>query len=314
MNRFIRNLLILMRVANLPTVWSNVTVGWTFGICLLAFDLRDSRQLLELIFSVRLALLLSGVSCIYAAGMILNDVFDWGWDRERRPERPLASGQVSLSTAKTIASCLLGAGTFLIIFSSDVIARLNVAGLVAILVAAIFIYNRWHKGVLWAPYVMGLCRFMLPLIGFFASGAAAFASPSTFLILFTHAGSLLLLTVSITLLARDETRPGGVTSSKDALLLMVPAALLILLPWNVVIAVSALGYWFWILGSNRRHPLPSGVGGRVEDRLAAFPFIDALAVGLFFGFLPLMAVITVHAFILSCFVLILIGRRFIPVT
>jgi hypothetical protein len=35
----------------------------------------------------------------------------------------------------------------------------------------------------------------------------------------------------------------------------------------------------WIWFSNRRHPLPAGVPGRVSDRLAASPFLDYLVVG-----------------------------------
>jgi hypothetical protein len=123
-----------------------------------------------------------------------------------------------------------------------------------------------------------------------------------------------LLTVSITLLARHETRPTGLTSNKDFLLLFVPIPLLVVLPWNGLILVSAVGFWLWVLISNRRHPLPLGVGGRVEDRLAAFPFIDAMAVGLAFGIFSPLVTVVVHAFLLGCLVLILVGRRFVPVT
>jgi hypothetical protein len=35
----------------------------------------------------------------------------------------------------------------------------------------------------------------------------------------------------------------------------------------------------WIWNSNRRHPLPTGVPGRVSDRLAASPFLDYLILG-----------------------------------
>ncbi len=314
MNRIFRNILILSRVANLPTVWSNVTAGWTFGVCLLAFDLHNGQKLLELIFNLQLVLLLIGASCIYAAGMILNDIFDRDWDRAHRPERPLVTGRISLSTARAVASVLLGTGIVLTILSGAPSARLSVGILVSVLIAAVFIYNRWHKGVTWAPYIMGLCRSILPLIGFFAAGAASSASSTAFLILLTHVASLWILTVSITFLARHETSLGGASSVVDYVLLLVPVPLLVILPWNGPIVVSALGYWLWVMGSNQRRPLPAGVVGRVEDRLASFPFIDAMLVGLTFGILPSIAVATVHAFTLSCFVLVLIGRRFVPVT
>ncbi len=314
MIRFCRNMLVMMRVANLPTVWTNITAGWVLGICLVAFDVGDHSRLLGLIFNLRFGLILFGASAVYAAGMILNDIFDWGWDKEHRPERPLASGQVSLAAAKTVAISLLGIGVALVILGAAPAARFLAAQLVLILVGFVFVYNRWHKGVAWAPYVMGLCRFMLPVIGFAAVGAAPVASATAIGILFTYAASLWLLTVSITLLARHETRPEGLRSKKDFLLLLVPVPLLTVLPWNGLIWVSAAGFWLWVLISNRRHPLPLGVGGRVEDRLAAFPFIDAMAVGLAFGILSPLVAVVVHAFLLGCFVLIIVGRRFVPVT
>ena len=44
-------------------------------------------------------ILLSGVT-LYWAGMILNDVFDIDRDRQERPSRPLAAGNISLAAAK----------------------------------------------------------------------------------------------------------------------------------------------------------------------------------------------------------------------
>lgn len=310
----LRNMLVLMRAANLPTVWSNLLAGWVLAITFGNASTADSRQTLELIFNSQLLLLLLGGSGVYVAGMIMNDIFDWGWDREHRPERPLASGRVSLATAKVWAWALLIAGSILLVAGSASGARVAVVAMVLTLNILILIYNRWHKGVAWAPYVMGLCRFMLPLIGFMAAGPSAVASSRVWLILFIHATSLWLLTVSITLLARHETRPTGLTSNKDYLLLFIPVPLLAVLPWNGLIWVSAVGYWLWVLISNRRHPLPVGVGGRVEDRLAAFPFIDAMTVGMALAILSPLVVVTAHAFILACFVLVLIGRRFVPVT
>ena len=314
MNARIRALLVLMRVSNLPTVWSNIFAGWTLGLCLRSSDIHDSQKLVGLFFNFNLLLLLVGASCVYAAGMVLNDLFDLGWDREHRPERPLVAGRLSLSSARVATVCLLTAGASLIILGSASLARNYVGVQVLALVGLIFIYNRWHKGVAWAPYVMGLCRFMLPLIGFVATGAGPAASTFALKVLFNHAASLWLLTVLITLLARYETRPSGLTSDKDFLMLLVPIPLLGVLPWNGLIWVSAVGFWLWVLISNRRHPLPAGVGGRVEDRLAAFPFVDAMVVGLAFGIVAPVVAVVLHAFLLGCLVLILIGRRFVPVT
>ena len=71
--RQLRTLLVLGRVSNLPTVWSNCLAGWwlggggNFG---------------------KLPLLLFGASALYTGGMFLNDAFDAESDRQRRPSGP----------------------------------------------------------------------------------------------------------------------------------------------------------------------------------------------------------------------------------
>ena len=55
----------------------------------------------------------AAVVALYAAGMVLNDVCDLELDRVERPERPLPSGAVSVSTAATVGAALLAAGVAL---------------------------------------------------------------------------------------------------------------------------------------------------------------------------------------------------------
>ena len=75
--RRFRTLLLVSRVANLPTLWSNCLAGWwlsgggAWG---------------------RLALLLPGVSALYLGGVFLNDAFDAESDRQRRAVRPFPRG------------------------------------------------------------------------------------------------------------------------------------------------------------------------------------------------------------------------------
>ena len=63
----LRTLLLLGRISNLPTVWSNCLAGWILG--------GGGTAL-------RLALLCLGASCLYIAGMFLNDAFDAEFDRQ----------------------------------------------------------------------------------------------------------------------------------------------------------------------------------------------------------------------------------------
>src|SRR5476649_222894 len=81
--RQLRTLLILGRMSNLPTVWSNCLAGWW---------LSDGGNFWKL------PLLLVGVSALYTGGMFLNDAFDADFDQQRRVSRPIPSGQISVET------------------------------------------------------------------------------------------------------------------------------------------------------------------------------------------------------------------------
>ena len=69
-----RTLLVLARISNVPTVWSNC-----FAASLLAGGTSGSR----------LALLCLGATLLYTGGMFLNDAVDQVFDRQYRPERPI---------------------------------------------------------------------------------------------------------------------------------------------------------------------------------------------------------------------------------
>src|SRR3954466_5310656 len=77
----LRTLLVLGRVSNLPTVWSNCLAGWLLS--------RGGAP-------DELFLLCAGTSLLYVGGMFLNDVFDIEFDRQHRSERPIPSGAASL--------------------------------------------------------------------------------------------------------------------------------------------------------------------------------------------------------------------------
>jgi len=104
--------------------------------------------------------------CLYAAGLILNDLHDEAFDREHRPERPLPSGRVSRVAAARLCSSLTALG---------VICALPLgrpAFLTALLLAAlVYAYNLVFKGHrLGASVCMGLCRGCSLLVGAAAVG------------------------------------------------------------------------------------------------------------------------------------------------
>jgi 4-hydroxybenzoate polyprenyltransferase len=136
-----RAYLLLSRISNLPTVWSNVIAGAVAsGAAFAPFDIG------------RLA---AGMSFFYTAGMFLNDVFDREFDRTHRPDRPIPVGDVSLAAAAEVASLLIAVGLLLIAGQTQYSPPLAWS---AALVLAILYYNWRHKRDPFGPLWMGLCR------------------------------------------------------------------------------------------------------------------------------------------------------------
>lgn len=303
----LRPWLILSRGSNLPTVWSSTMAGWLLGA-------YWSRNILRLQLGLTdgpsaevawwpLPWLLLAVSAIYVGGMILNDVFDAAWDTQHRPLRPIPSGQVSADTAYVVGFSLLLAGAVGAVvvrilharaFPLDSVERLNshageVVVVAGLLVAAVLVYNRWHKGVVWAPVVMGLCRALLPILGLVVAGIS-FDSLGwtgwTFVLLCSF--TLWLLTFTLTWVARHEATDANPPAWTSWVIYLVPypaiLALYGLSMGSIFVLPISLLYVAWIWFSDRRHPLPAGVPGRVSDRLAAFPILDYLLLSSVLGF------------------------------
>jgi 4-hydroxybenzoate polyprenyltransferase len=328
----LRAWLVLTRGSNLPTVWSNLVAGWLLGY-VYTDRFPWATGLLVSLFG-----LLLGVSLIYVGGMILNDAFDARWDAERRSTRPIPAGLVSARSAFIVGCLALAFGAWAAIAASLGGHRAITGVLVALLIAGVLVYDRWHKGVSWAPAVMGLCRALLPLIGFFAVGGLIDGPHFrgwNLVALLAHPCVLWLLTFSITLVARHEAGPGTPPRWAEWLLYLVPVPLVLgqFLPdVNGIIAAPVVGcllFWAWVFFSDRRHPLPAGVGRRVADRLAAFPLVDFAAAGIFYYYVGYMRAGTegsvevgwavfasrlVWIMPFGCFGLTLLLRRWIPTT
>ena len=136
-----RAYLLLSRISNLPTVWSNVIAGAVAsGAVLAPFDIG------------RVA---AGASCLYTAGMLLNDLFDREFDTKYRPDRPLAAGDVAVIAVMRAAIILMAFGVGMIAGPGGALATLPWSGA---LVLAIVYYNWRHKRDPLGPLWMGVCR------------------------------------------------------------------------------------------------------------------------------------------------------------
>jgi 4-hydroxybenzoate polyprenyltransferase len=139
-----RTLLVLGRVANLPTVWSNCLAGWWLGG-------GDNYW--------KLPFLLLGVSVLYTGGMFLNDAFDADFDRQRRLDRPIPSGKIPVRLVWKVGLGQLVAGILLLSFCSPLAAV--AAFFLALL---ILLYNLSHRFFTASPWLMGACRFWVYII------------------------------------------------------------------------------------------------------------------------------------------------------
>lgn len=141
---FLRTLLVLGRVSNLPTVWSNCLAGWW---------LAGGGNFKAL------PLLLAGTSLLYIGGMFLNDAFDVRFDRQRRAERPIPSGQISLAAVWSFGLAWLALGILLLFCIGKTEGFLAI-----VLTMFILIYDATHKFITASPWLMGACRFWVYVI------------------------------------------------------------------------------------------------------------------------------------------------------
>ncbi len=255
---------LLGRVSNLPTVWTNVMVGW----CL-------ARGALE--WSASLAWLLLGASLLYSGGTTMNDFADAAFDRTHRPERPIPSGVLSRGA--------VGVGS-LLYFLGGAWAVCGGAGgsllWCGLLLASIIGYDIRHKGWVGAVVVMGACRFFLILL------ASSCVDLKIGVPVLVHAAGLLGYIVGLSLTARGESRQATIHGWYSGFLFLPMAGLMAVAglagvwtagvegPIRIVVAVGC--YLLAVIGSLRllgRRADGERVGKAVSLMLASIALLDA---------------------------------------
>ncbi|HEV2694256.1 MAG TPA: UbiA family prenyltransferase [Verrucomicrobiae bacterium] len=282
----LRTLLVLGRMSNLPTVWSNCLAGWWLG---------GGGNYWKLPF------LLLGMSVLYTGGMFLNDAFDEEFDRQRRAERPIPSGKISAPEVWRLGFGQLGAGIFLLLFCG------KVAAVCAVLLAlTILLYDFTHKFFTASPWIMGACRFWVYVIAG-SIGPAGLNGAPVFCGL-----ALAFYIVGLSYVARRESFRGPVPHW-PLVLLAAP----IVLAWMMNVgAYRTAALWIaalvalWV-GRCVKSTFGGGeqnVGWIVTNLLAGITFVDWLAVA------PLMALWVSTAVFLALFGLTKWFQKFIPAT
>jgi 4-hydroxybenzoate polyprenyltransferase len=212
--------LLLARVSNLPTVWTNVLAG------LVASGAP---------FSWHAWLGLSAaVSLLYTGGMYLNDAFDADVDTARRADRPIPAGDVARTTVFAIGFVLLAGGTLALVLARP---SAFVAGWSGLLVAAIIYYDVRHKRDPSGPLVMGVCRGLVYCVA--AVAVSATLAPAVL------AGAALVTgyVIALTWVAkRVGPRAGSLVSTLIAGISLVDAGVVLACGSAPLAALAASGF------------------------------------------------------------------------
>jgi hypothetical protein len=252
----LRTLLVLGRVSNLPTVWSDCLAGWCLG----------GHGSVAALACVALA-----ASFLYEGGMFLNDAFDAGFDRHHRRARPIPSGAISEREVWQWGFVWLALGLAAVV-------GLGLAALTwaAALCACILLYNAVHKWAPLAPVLMGLCRLCVYLL------AATAAQRGVSGEVIWKGLALAAYIVGLSCLARKESSRVRI-NFWPSLLLLTPVIFAGLIDdgssWMpaVVYALVLAGWSLWSLSRSLGQAEPN-VGYTVARLLAGIVLVDVLAV------------------------------------
>jgi 4-hydroxybenzoate polyprenyltransferase len=323
----LRALLATARIANVPSVVSNVLTGML--ICILdscAYSPSWNRQTV---------LPIMAACCLYVAGNFLNDWYDVAWDQQHRPERAIPAGLFPRNAYLFIAVAFILTGATMTWCLSMTVWLTYIA-----ILCLVIAYTLLHKRYAFSIWIMGACRAGLYALGLGAM-SPSFGILRDFLINwqdwegFAIAGMILIpllgmLTyiAGISLLARFESRPVEMGSMKwfAALLLLLPL-LTHLLPWA---AVQYLGFPLSITWIGAFGILPllgwtlyvicsrAGVGQKVARLLAGIALVDLVysfsmswAVYAMVGYAPVLCFPAVS---LLAFFLALLLQKIAPAT
>lgn len=279
-----RALLVLGRVSNLPTVWTNCLAGWWLG---------GAGHIVSLV------LLCIGATFVYIGGMYLNDACDTEFDRKYRTERPIPSGVISASEVWTWAIGYLVIGTGMMVALGA-----DTAVYTVLLLLCVIVYDVIHKQFAHAPVIMAGCRFFLLL------AAASIGDEGVTGLAAWSAVVLAAYIVGLSYLARQESTP-GLLRFWPCILLAAP----LVLAWivndgdyrgmGILFSVCLIG---WVARSlwYSYYLRPPRIGKTISGLLAGIVLVDLLAI--LGGTLPVMIAMVV------LFVAALIFQKYIPAT
>jgi 4-hydroxybenzoate polyprenyltransferase len=151
--------------------------------------------------SLTFAAIAGSSACLYAGGIVFNDICDIDVDRQERPNRPLPSGQITVGHARLMGIILMLAGIAipLLLFIRN-LAPLRTFVTALLLTVAILGYDFRAKSTAAGPLAMGLCRVLNLYLGMSLFWSPAMQWPAWALL------SFFLYVTSFSYFGRDEAR------------------------------------------------------------------------------------------------------------
>jgi hypothetical protein len=313
----------LCRISNVLSAVSNVLVGYLW--------LHNSWEPAAVVVLLALA---SG--CFYVSGMILNDLFDYEYDKANASKRPLAAGVISIGMAKFLGFGFLIGGSLIALtafilnayFYESTLPSIATGIIVIIsLVLAILIYDAVSKKTLLAPWIMGLVRALNMMMGMVIAGL--FASEGAGQFHFVDAmllGGMFFYVSGITWYASKERQAGNT----NRLFLGLVCIVLGFLCWSLIpsvpgaeLRIGSSIHWglrwplylalflsptFLRLILGFVQPIPSRIQAAVVSSLYSIIVIDALLCWICVNQRPIYAII-IFSFCLPTY---LLSRSFRP--
>ena len=270
----------MSRISNLPTVWGN---------CLLAIAITDTFTWQY--FAITAAI----CSLFYVAGMILNDVCDSEIDRRERPQRPIPSGVVKRQTAFIVAVffMLCAIVTCEFIYNSHSLWHILAP---IVLAMVIVVYNVWHKGNCFSPFVMASCRFMVYIVA--ALSASSILAQKIVIIAAVSASYI----VGLTYMAMQENLY-KVKNYWPTLFLALPFVYAVVNEAQIVYIAITLLWVLYNISLLYHKRIKNAIGGLI----AGICFVDAML-------LSTASSVEVLPYFLLLFICTFFAQKFIPGT
>jgi hypothetical protein len=281
----------LLRAPNLFTAIADVTMGFLF--------VQAAPWEMDRAHLWTLGVLAASSVLLYAAGVVLNDVFDLAVDRQERPERPIPSGRVSLRAARWLGGELLLVGWVLPWVLVFPLKNFRIGIVASLLAAAILFYDAVLKRTPLGPLAMGACRMLNVLLGMSVLAGPPGAGPGSPEPFgpehWVVAGAIGVYVAGLTWLARNEAGRSPRWQLLGAgLVMLAGVAMLALLPlvdpqrpltgldsisverWYLLVAfLGAMICWrcLWAVAD----PQPQLVQMAVAQGIMSLVFLDAVA-------------------------------------